>query len=176
MLTSIPPTLQPLIEQLSLLPGVVAVTLGGSRARGEGRPDSDWDFGLYYRGKINLGDIRALGYSGHIVEPGEWGRLVNGGGWLMVEGQHVDVLYRDLDFVEHWVAEAEQGRFEVDNVAGHIVGLPTYVLAGELAHGRVLVGDLPHPTFPEALCRTAPQWWLGNAAFSLMYADGYAAR
>jgi hypothetical protein len=43
------------------------------------------------------------------------------------------LLYRDLDVVEYWVAEARQGRFEVDYVAGHVVDLPTYVLAGELA-------------------------------------------
>src|SRR5256885_9443470 len=40
------------------------------------------------------------------------------------------VLYRDLNVVEYWVQEAKLGRFEVDNVAGHIVGLPTYVLVG----------------------------------------------
>jgi predicted nucleotidyltransferase len=172
----IPLTLQHLVEQLARIPGVVAVTLGGSRARGEGRPDSDWDFGLYYRGKINSDDVRALGYNGYVVEPGEWGRLVNGGGWLGVAGQRVDVLYRDLDVAEYWVKEAQQGRFEVDNVAGHIVGLPTYVLMGELALGRVLVGELERPTFPDALLSSAPPWWEGNASFSLMYAEGYARR
>lgn len=41
------------------------------------------------------------------MEPGDWGRIVNGGAWLEVEGERVDLLYRDLDVVEHWVAEAE---------------------------------------------------------------------
>jgi predicted nucleotidyltransferase len=30
-----------------------AVNLGGSRARGDFRPDSDWDFAVYYRGEID---------------------------------------------------------------------------------------------------------------------------
>lgn len=41
--------------------GVVAVALGGSRAQGTHRPDSDWDFGLYYRGTLDPEAIRALG-------------------------------------------------------------------------------------------------------------------
>src|SRR3954447_12852649 len=41
------------------IPGVTAVTLGGSRARGEAGPDSDWDFGLYYRDTIDTAAIRA---------------------------------------------------------------------------------------------------------------------
>ena len=39
----------------------VAVTLGGSRATGTAGPDSDWDFGLYYRGRIEAEHVRALG-------------------------------------------------------------------------------------------------------------------
>jgi predicted nucleotidyltransferase len=37
-----------LAADLAGLPGVVAVVLGGSRAAGTHRPDSDWDLGLYY--------------------------------------------------------------------------------------------------------------------------------
>ena len=168
--------IEALTERLARIPNVVAVTLGGSRARGEDRPDSDWDFGLYYRDRIDADDIRRLGFAGHVVAPGDWGRLVNGGAWLMIEGQRVDLLYRDLDFVMRWVREAERGKFEVDNVAGHLAGLPTYVLAGELALGKVLAGRLPRPTFPDALRQSAPPRWEGNAAFSLLYAGGYAGR
>ena len=38
--------------RLKEIPGVVAVTLRGSRAQGTERPGSDWDFGLYYEGAI----------------------------------------------------------------------------------------------------------------------------
>jgi predicted nucleotidyltransferase len=34
-------------DYLGRLPGVSAVTLGGSRAEGIHRPDSDWDFSIY---------------------------------------------------------------------------------------------------------------------------------
>lgn len=165
-----------LVEQVGRIPGVQAVTLGGSRARGMARPDSDWDFGLYYRGSIDTDAIRALGYPGQVVEPGEWGRIVNGGAWLVVEHERVDLLYRNLDEVEHWVAEAEAGRFEIDRVGGHVAGLPTYVLAGELALGTVLRGRLPRPVFSAALRKAAPRAWDGDAAFSLLIADGMAAR
>ncbi len=36
-----------LAERLAAVPGVVAVTLGGSRAVGAAVAGSDWDFGLY---------------------------------------------------------------------------------------------------------------------------------
>jgi predicted nucleotidyltransferase len=36
-------------ERLGEVPGVAAVALGGCWARGEARPDSDVDLGLYYR-------------------------------------------------------------------------------------------------------------------------------
>lgn len=37
-------------EALGGVAGVVGVTLGGSRARGDAGPDSDVDLGVYYRG------------------------------------------------------------------------------------------------------------------------------
>ncbi len=165
-----------LVEQVARVPGVRAVTLGGSRARGMARPDSDWDIGLYYRGSIDTDAIRQLGHAGHVTEPGEWGRIVNGGAWLNIDGERVDLLYRDLDVVEHWIAEADAGRFEIDRVGGHVAGLPTYVLAGELALGTVLRGSLPRPSFSSALRRAAPPRWEGDAAFSLLIAEQHATR
>lgn len=37
-------------DVLAALPAVKAVTLGGSRAQGTERPDSDWDLAVYYEG------------------------------------------------------------------------------------------------------------------------------
>ena len=165
-----------LAERLAAVPGVVAVTLGGSRGRGDARPESDWDFGLYYRPRIDTDAIRALGFEGEVVEPGAWGRLVNGGAWLRVEGERVDLLYRDLDFVEHWVAEGDRGRFEVDHVEGYVAGMATYVLAGELALAKVLVGELPRPTFAAALREAASSYWRWSAEFSLRVAGSAAER
>lgn len=149
--------------------------LGGSRAQGTHRRDSDWDIGLYYRRAFDARQLGELGYPGHVAQPGEWGRIVNGGAWLSVQNQPVDVLLRDLDQIEHWWAQAKHGHFEIDNVEGHLAGLPTYVPVGELAVGKVLHGQLPHVSFPPALQDTAGRRWRWNAAFSLLFADHYAA-
>jgi hypothetical protein len=118
--------------------------------------------------------VRSLGFEGEVVEPGTWGRLVNGGAWLTVEGERVDLLYREVAVVEHWMREAEAGRYEVDDVEGYVAGMATYVLAGELALGKTLVGDLPRPSFPEALRETAPMRWYASARFSLAVAEAVA--
>jgi hypothetical protein len=166
---------QAFARRLARIGGVVAVVLGGSRAGGPAREDSDWDFGLYYRGSLDVAAVRALGYAGAVTEPGEWGPVMNGGAWLTVDGQRVDLIYRELDVVEHWTREAEQGRFEIQLLEGFVAGIPTYVLAGEAALGEVLVGELPRPDFPEALRATAPPRWDGSAQFSLAVAAAAAS-
>ena len=165
-----------LAERLMEIPGVVAVTLGGPRAGGLIASGSDWDFGLYYRDAIRADDVRALGFEGTVVEPGACGRLANGGAWLTVEDQRVDLLYRDLDVVQHWIDEAEAGRYEVDQVEGYLAGMATYVLAGELALAERLAGELPRPGFPDAIRQAAPGRWRRSAGFSLAIADTAAAR
>jgi hypothetical protein len=165
-----------LADRLLEIPGVVAVTLGGSRPGGVLDPDSDRDFGLYYRQAIRADDVRALGFEGTVVEPGAWGRLVNGGARLTLEDQRVDLLYRDLDVVQHWLDEAEAGRYEVDQVEGYLAGMATYVLAGELSLAELLAGELPRPGFPAALRQAAPGRWRHSAGFSLAVADTAAAR
>lgn len=166
--------IEALVPRLAELPGVVAVALGGSRALGTARPDSDWDIGLYYRGRFDIGHLRALGLRGHLAAPGEWGPIMNGGGWLTVEEQAVDILLRDLDVVEWWRREAEEGRFEIHNVEGHLAGMPTYILVGEMAAPRLLSGRLPSVRFPAALQESAARRWRWNAAFSLVHAAAHA--
>jgi predicted nucleotidyltransferase len=60
-------------DRLGSLPGVEAVTLGGSRAEGINRPDSDWDFSVYYRDRFNPQALRDLGWPGEVFEIGGWG-------------------------------------------------------------------------------------------------------
>lgn len=154
------------------VPGVVAVTLGGSRPQGLDRPDSDWDFGLYYRGRLDPRDVRALGWEGEVFAPGDWGGgVMNGGAWLSVEGRRVDLHYRDLDEVAHWTAEAERGRFEIQRLLFYAAGIPTYVLAAELALSHVLLGDLPRPAYPEPLRHSAHRRWTDEARLTLNYVD-----
>jgi hypothetical protein len=162
--------------RLAVIPGVVAVTLGGSRASNTAVEGSDWDFGLYYRGRLDPADIVALGWPGRVFAPGEWGRLVNGGAWLTIEGTKVDLIYRDLDEVLRWTSAAGDGRFEIDREVGYVAGMATYVLAGELALAKVLAGDLPRPGFPQKLRQTAPVAWSRLAAGALHFAEVHAGR
>ncbi|SMQ15569.1 Nucleotidyltransferase domain-containing protein [Streptomyces sp. Ag82_O1-12] len=167
-----PAFLDTVADRLAPLPAVEAVTLGGSRAQGTERPDSDWDLAVYYRGAFDPADLRAVGWEGEVCEIGAWGGGVfNGGAWLTIEGRRVDVHYRDLDVVEHELAEAEAGRFRVEPLMFHLAGIPTYLLVAELAINQVLRGELPRPdAYPRALRESAPAHWHGMAAATLAYA------
>jgi predicted nucleotidyltransferase len=163
--------------ELAALPGAVAVVLGGSRATATHRPDSDWDLGVYYRASrqpLDPADVRRLGHAGYVSELGEWGPIVNGGAWLTIESTPVDVLFRDLDTVEGWLRDAQQGCFEVLPQNGCIVGAPTYLPVGELAVCQPLVGRVPRPSFPQPLARSGPERWQGRASVALLFAQSHA--
>jgi len=159
-------------DRLAALPTVQAVALGGSRAQGTHRPDSDWDLAVYYRGPFDPDDLRAIGWEGEVSEVGGWGGGVfNGGAWLTIDGRRVDVHYRDLAVVEHELAEAEEGRFRVEPLMFHLAGIPSYLVVAELAINRVLRGELPRPAvYPEKLRTCAADHWRGTALATLAYA------
>jgi hypothetical protein len=172
-MTDLPEPVAELAAVLAAMPGAVAVALGGSRALGVGDAGSDWDFGLYYRGTI---DLAALTARGTVHPPGSWGRLLNGGAFLRCGAEKVDVGLRDLDVVEHWTRRASRGEFEVDHMLGFVAGLPTYLLAAELGSCRVLSGSLPATPFPEKLAASATPCWRLFRSFSLDYARVHARR
>jgi predicted nucleotidyltransferase len=156
---------------LAGLPGVCAVALGGSRAAGTHRPDSDWDLAVYYRGAFDPEDLRAVGWPGEISAIGGWGGGVfNGGAWLEVRSRRVDVHYRDLDEVEHHLAEARGGRFHIERLLFHLAGIPSYVVVAELALHRTLRGSLPKPDYPAALRESAARTWRRTAELTIDYA------
>jgi hypothetical protein len=128
---------------LTEVPGVIGVLLGGSRARGTHTPDSDTDLGVYYRGQLDVAALGELartvaGPAARVTSPGEWGRWVDGGGWLTVDGAAVDWIYRDVDRVARAWADAEQGRYTFHAQTGHPLGVPDFAYAGEVALGVVL--------------------------------------
>jgi Nucleotidyltransferase domain len=81
--------LRELVNRLISVPGVVAVALGGSRARGTHTERSDIDLGMYYRGELDTDGLGRLardvaGPDATVTRP-EWGPRVDGGGWLQIE-------------------------------------------------------------------------------------------
>jgi predicted nucleotidyltransferase len=165
-------------DRLMALPAVEAVALGGSRAAGTNRPDSDWDFAVYYRGGFDPQALRDLGWPGEVSAIGGWGGGVyNGGAWLTVDDRKVDVHYRDLASIEHEMAEAAAGRIHFEPLLFHLAGIATYLVVAELAQNQFVRGQLPRPAYPEALSRAAPLFWWDRA--DLLFGYGrtqYAAR
>lgn len=166
-------------DRLAALPGVRAVTLGGSRAEGTNRPDSDWDFSLYYRGRFEPRTLRDIGWPGEVAELGGWsavaGGVFNGGAWLEIDGRRSDVHYRDLDVIDRVIAEADEGRFEIEPLRFHLAGIPSYLVLAELATKRVLAGELPEVSYPAALRERAPTVWWDQAEAEFDYARRYHA-
>jgi hypothetical protein len=156
------------------IPNAEGVNLGGSRARGDYRPDSDWDFAVYYRGEIDVRPFERLGWPGQVFHPFEWGHTMYGGAEFDLDGRHFDIHYRNLDVVEHWTQEAIEGRFEIHILGFHLAGIPTYMLPGELAGSQALWGELPRPGYPDALRKSGPPVWLGRADRELEYATYWA--
>lgn len=165
------------------VPGVVAVMLGGSRARGAERPDSDVDLGLYYRPPLDTARLQVLADSvaeggssvrPRVTKPGEWGPWVDGGGWLTIEQMAVDWIYRDLDRVLSAWQSAQAGAFHYHFQVGHPLGVPDFAYAGEAALGVVLAdpdGELTRlkeqaTTYPPKLA-AAIVHGLGEAQFLL---------
>ena len=141
--------LRDLADRLVSVRGVVGVMLGGSRATGAARPDSDVDLGLYYRSPLDVDGLRGLarsvasvrgapGAAPELTEPGGWGPWVDGGGWMAIDGVPVDWIYRDLDRVRRSADSALAGDFQVHFQVGHPFGIPDFAYAGEVALGVVL--------------------------------------
>jgi predicted nucleotidyltransferase len=176
--------LEPIINALKQVAGIEAIVLGGSRARGTHGPDSDVDLGLYYHPTTPI-DIKQLNLVAAelddehredlVTQPGGWGSWINGGGWLIIQGQAVDLLYRDLYHVTRVILEALDGRFEMTYQPGHPQGFPSYIYLAEVALCLPLWD--PHNTIRGLKLKTKPYpprlkqaiidrfWW--EADFSL---------
>ena len=133
--------------RLAEVRGVRAVVLGGSFARGNADDDSDLDLGIYYRrgDSLDLDGLRELAGdldpdhgADAVTEPGEWGRWIDGGAWLTIQGRRVDWLYRDIDRLEAVIAECRGGRFTSDYQPGHPHAFHSHMYLGEVALTRVL--------------------------------------
>jgi predicted nucleotidyltransferase len=180
--------LAPLADRLVQVPGIVGVMLGGSRARDDFAPDSDYDLGLYYRPPLDVDALGQLaidvaGPDARVTSSGDWGPWVDGGGWLTIDGVAVDWIYRDLDRVQQSWADAQAGRVAFHQQVGHPLGVPDFAYAGEVALGVVLadptgeLADLKRSTqdYPAALSQ-ALRDRLGEAEFLVVGARKAVSR
>lgn len=120
-----------------------------------------------------------------LVTPfGEWGPWINGGGWLLIEGRHVDFLYRDLDKVADVVARCSAGQITCDYQIGHPAGFHNHIYMGEVHYCRALhdpggvLRALKRLTaeYPPAMRRAIIDKYLYEARFSTAIADKPAGR
>jgi len=184
----LPAELRPAVADLAATlagqPGVEAVVLGGSWARGRARPESDVDLGVLYREArpFDVATLRAALRRHHAAGEPEvselfaWGPFVNGGAWLVLPGgRRADVLYRSVEQLERALSDAAAGRYTVHFGQQPPFGFFSPTLLGELAVARPLSDPGATWTalqarlgaYPEPLRRAVVQGELWAAEFAL---------
>jgi predicted nucleotidyltransferase len=115
--------LERLVANLSRVPQVRAIVLGGSYASGTQQRASDLDVGLYYSESQPFSVQAIRDIAARLSRPGskptvtgfyEWGAWVNGGAWIETRAGKLDFLYRNLDQVWKAVREAQAGIYQHD--------------------------------------------------------------
>lgn len=187
------PIAQRSADRLARVPGVTAVVLGGSLARGAGRPDSDLDLGIYYRDadrppiaalRAAAGELAGAAQAAQVTGYGDWGPWVNGGAWLNIDGRKVGWIYRDLDAVERVLADCRTGRVSCDYYLGHPHGFHNHVYMAEIHYCRPLYDPadalerIQRTTvpYPSGLRSALVERYLYDAAFMFELARGPAQR
>jgi predicted nucleotidyltransferase len=196
MLAAVPPPkralLADLVAALKAVPGLRAIGLGGSHARGTQRPDSDLDLGLYYRDgePPDLAAVQAVAERFSDAAPAvvtglhEWGPWVNGGAWIHSTVCKVDFLYRSLEHVERTIEEAERGIWHHDYDQQPPFGFRSVIYLGETAcavplhdpEGALARLKARVRTYPPALKQRIIADCLWSAEFALAFAGDFARR
>ncbi len=138
--------LQQLVDHLKPVHGLKAIVLGGSYASGSQRPDSDLDIGLYYNENqpLDIVHIRSIASilndapNPTVTDLGGWGTWVNGGAWLTVGGQRVDLLYRNIDFVSSTLDDCNAGHIRSDYWQQPAYGFHSFMYCTETSICRPL--------------------------------------
>lgn len=141
------PLLTHLTSTFREVPGLAAIVLGGSRARGSAHLTSDHDIGLYFAAASPIDTERLLAAAKEIADDpaattvtpvGEWGPWIVGGAWLSVEGRKVDLLYRNADAVEAVMKSCHAGLVTMTYQPGHPHGFCSAIWMGEIAYCQPL--------------------------------------
>ena len=181
-----------MIHDLSRLPGIQAIVLGGSYARGMAKEDSDVDLGLYYSENSppsiqNIKDLAAK-YSAAtncvVTQFYEWGPWVNGGAWIHTNAGKIDWLYRNIDQMNRVLADAERGSFAWDFRQQPPFGFFSVTYLADL-NDNIILHD-PNglckqlkssvAIYPEPLRTAIIQEHLWSVEFTLLNAKKYATR
>ncbi|GGD52123.1 nucleotidyltransferase domain-containing protein [Paenibacillus nasutitermitis] len=185
-------TVQQVINQisneLSGVKGIVGVVLGGSRARGTNHATSDIDIGIYYDETAGfdgseVSKIATKLDDEHreniITSLGEWGPWVNGGGWLIVQGYHVDFLFRDVKRVSQVMDDCLMGKVSPHYQTGHPHAYINVMYSGEISICEILfdptnqIAQLKAKTmpYPKPLKDAMIGYFMFESSFSLMFAE-----
>lgn len=174
-------------EKLNGLPGIVGVVLGGSRARGTHHATSDIDIGIYYDESegFHVDDVNNVATQiddehreNLVTSLGEWGAWINGGGWMTVQGYHVDLIFRDVNRVEQVIDECLLGNVSAHYHTGHPHAYLNVMYMGEVAVCKILddktnrIAKLKSKTisYPKPLKDAIIGYFMFEASFSLMFA------
>lgn len=157
-------TIQNITEKLKSFSFIKAIVLGGSRATETASESSDIDIGIYYCGSINYDILNAAARElddehreDLICHEGGWGTWVNCGGWLTVNGLHVDLIMRDFKKVKHIISSSDQGIFSSHYQTGHPHAYLDIMYRGELASCKVLYASDNEFTEVKARAAQYPQ-------------------
>ncbi|MEH2040159.1 nucleotidyltransferase family protein [Nostoc sp.] len=182
-----------IVSNLRSIEGITAISLGGSRARGNHTNKSDVDLGIYYNSE-NPPDLVALNRLAYelddksrvnlITAIGEWGKWINGGGWLQIQGVGVDFLYRDLAKVNRVIDDCHAGQITIDYQPGHPHGFVSSIYMGEIAICQVLHDPdgvlealkLKTKPYPVGLKQATIDTFAWEISFSLVVASKAIAR
>lgn len=179
-------------ERLVAVPGVVAVGLIGSQARGGADPDADIDLALYYRRPFDLERLRTVatdiaGRPVDLAPPGSAGPWADGGVPLAVtvgaRTVRVDWLLRDLDRVRRERERARLGRVELLPSWSHPLGFLSCAYVGEVGTAVVVSDPTGELVRLQRECADVPPGLadamvdlLGEARYALVSADRAAER
>lgn len=171
------PVIKRVVAEMKVLPGVVAIGLGGSRSIGTATAHSDYDIILFSEKPdgIDADAIQA------VLE-----RF--GGGWqggeakpfaeMTVEGKKVEVLFRSFQRIESEIAMAKKGEFRRVLNPLHVIGFLSTIVVSYATYIRPLwdpEGRLREVVksafpYPEALREKMIQTFRTEAKVALIHA------